>query len=151
MAEAPLTVMGPGTRWEGDLTFEGRVRVDGHFDGRMYTEDLLEVGTEGRIEGEIDVARAVVSGTVNGMLRVREHLLVESTGRIEGEIRYGKLCIESGGQVIGTIEVLGEGDTVSATPASCCETALPRLPRSAAAPADRRAIHSAAGPSTTRG
>ena len=48
--DPPLTVMGPGTYYDGDLTFEGRVRVDGHFEGRLYTEDVLEVGTDGRID-----------------------------------------------------------------------------------------------------
>ena len=37
-------VMGHGAHYEGDLSFEGRVRVDGTFVGRIYTEDCLEVG-----------------------------------------------------------------------------------------------------------
>mgnify|MGYP006966900015 CR=1 FL=1 len=45
--EPALTVMGPGTKWDGDLSFEGRVRVDGHFEGRMYTEDVPRGGREG--------------------------------------------------------------------------------------------------------
>jgi len=30
-------VLGPGTRYEGDMTFEGRVRIDGHYVGGLFT------------------------------------------------------------------------------------------------------------------
>jgi cytoskeletal protein CcmA (bactofilin family) len=83
------------------------VRVDGHFNGRMYTEDLLEVGTEGRVEGELDVARAVVSGTVNGKLRVREHLLIESTGRVDGVVDTAVLEVRPGATISATVRSQG--------------------------------------------
>jgi len=100
--------MGPGTRWDGDLTFEGRVRVDGHFEGRMYTEDVLEVGLDGRIDGELDVARAIVSGTIDGQVRVREHLVLESTGCIEGKLDAQVARIEPGARLIGMVHIAGQ-------------------------------------------
>jgi cytoskeletal protein CcmA (bactofilin family) len=108
--EPPLTVMGPGTHWDGDLTFEGRVRVDGHFEGRMYTEDVLEVGTEGHIEGELDVARAIVSGSVEGKLRVRDTLVVEPTGRIVGHLDAAVVEIRPGAFMDAVVRISGTTD-----------------------------------------
>ena len=108
--ESPLTVMGPGTHWDGDLTFEGRVRVDGHFEGRMYTEDVLEVGTEGRIEGEVDVARAIVSGRVVGKMRVRDTLVVEATGVIQGHLDAAIVEIHPGASIDATVRISGTAD-----------------------------------------
>ena len=108
--EPPLTVMGPGTHWDGDLTFEGRVRVDGQFDGRLYTEDVLEVGTEGRIEGELDVARAIVSGRITGKLRVRDTLIVESTGVINGHLDAAIVEIHPGACLNATVRISGATD-----------------------------------------
>ena len=105
--EPPLTVMGPGTHWDGDLTFEGRVRVDGRFEGRMYTEDVLEVGTEGHIEGELDVARAIVSGSVEGKLRVRDTLVVESTGRIKGHLDASVVEVRPGAVMDAVVRISG--------------------------------------------
>ena len=31
-------LLGRGTRFEGKLTFEGRVRIDGHFVGEVFSE-----------------------------------------------------------------------------------------------------------------
>ena len=108
-ADLPLNaVMGPGAHYEGDLAFEGRVRIDGHFTGRVYTEDVLELGPQGLIEGEADVARAVISGHVRGKLRCREHLVVESTGFVDGALDAGVLDLRPGGRLRGEVYVAGE-------------------------------------------
>ena len=85
--ERPLSaLLGKGASWSGNLSFEGRVRIDGTYRGRIYTEDILEVGEAGQIIGEVDVAMLVVAGTVEGTVRVRERLLLESTGLLKGKV-----------------------------------------------------------------
>lgn len=107
--DLPLNaVMGPGAHYEGDLAFEGRVRIDGHFTGRVYTEDVLELGPQGVIEGEADVARAIIAGTVRGRLRCRERLVVEATGLIDGKLDAGVLDVRPGGRLRGQVHVAGE-------------------------------------------
>ena len=108
--DPPLTVMGPGTHWEGDLTFEGRVRVDGQFDGRLYTEDVLEVGAEGRMRGELDVARAIVSGTIDGKIRVRDTLIVEESGRIRGHLDAAVVEMHPGASMDAVVRIAGVMD-----------------------------------------
>jgi cytoskeletal protein CcmA (bactofilin family) len=106
--EPPLSaLMGAGSSYEGDLSFEGRVRVDGHFTGRIYTEDCLEVGVGGVVSGECDVARAVVSGRIEGKVRVREHLLVEAGGVVSGVVDVGVIEVVAGGRIEGEVKVLG--------------------------------------------
>lgn len=106
--DPPLNaLLGPGTHYEGDLTFEGRVRVDGHFTGRIYSEDLLELGAGGLIEGEADVARAVVAGTVKGRLRVRERLVIEATGLVQGLLDAGVVEIRPGGRLDAQVRIAG--------------------------------------------
>ena len=36
-------------------------------------------------------------------------LVVRATGRITGKVRFGELEIERGGQIIGDLQVFGEG------------------------------------------
>lgn len=107
--DPPLSaVMGAGAHYEGDLSFEGRVRVDGHFEGRIYTEDLLELGASGVIEGEADLARAVIAGRFSGLLRVREHLRVESGALIEGKLDAGVVDLQPGARIQATVRIRGE-------------------------------------------
>jgi cytoskeletal protein CcmA (bactofilin family) len=103
-------LLGRGATYEGDLSFEGRVRVDGLFRGRIFTEEILEVGEEGRIEGEVDAQILVVAGMVDGTIRVRGLLRVESTGRLHGEVHTEKLVVREGAQVNAQVRCGGVGD-----------------------------------------
>ncbi|MBN1335639.1 MAG: polymer-forming cytoskeletal protein [Deltaproteobacteria bacterium] len=115
----PLTgFLGAGAVWSGDLSFEGRVRVDGTFKGRIYSEGVLEVGVSGRVEGIVDVAEAVVAGTLDGRLRVREHLLVTDTGVVSGELHVNHMKVEPEGRVEARITRILEPRTPRSVPVS---------------------------------
>lgn len=101
-------VLGPGTRYEGDMTFDGRVRVDGHYVGRLYSEDWLELGVSGVLEGAADVVNAVIAGTVQGDLRVRERLVIDETARVTGRIDAGTLEVRPGAAIEGEVRVRGQ-------------------------------------------
>ncbi len=102
--EAPLNaLLGRGAHYSGELAFEGRVRLDGHFEGRIYTDDLLEIGEPGRLQGEVDAARVVVSGTVDGKLIVRDRLVIERTGTVHGEVQAKELEVHPGATLRATI------------------------------------------------
>lgn len=96
----PLTgYLGLGALWTGDLSFEGRMRIDGTFRGRIYSDEVLEVGPSGLIEGEVDVAEACVAGTLDGRLRIRERLVVEPTGLVLGDLSVQHLEVRPGGTI----------------------------------------------------
>lgn len=106
--ERPLNaLMGAGSRYEGDLAFEGRVRVDGHFTGRIYTEELLEVGPQGVIEGAADVARAIVAGRLDGDIRVRERLVLEPGSVVTGKLDAGIVDLKPGARIEATVLIRG--------------------------------------------
>lgn len=85
--ERPLAaLLGKGARYSGDLSFEGRVRVDGHFKGRIFTEDTLEIGEGGEVDGDIDAAWLVVAGTARGTIHVRERLVLHPGSQLHGKV-----------------------------------------------------------------
>ncbi|MFT4977405.1 MAG: cytoskeletal protein CcmA (bactofilin family) [Myxococcota bacterium] len=100
-------VLGPNTHHQGDMTFEGRLRIDGRFTGRLYSEDTLELGASGVIEGEVDVARAIIAGRIQGRLRVREHLRLESTAVIDGKLDAEAVEILPGARITGEVRLTG--------------------------------------------
>ena len=38
------TLIGKGSEFDGKLTFEGQVRIDGKFTGQIHTKDVLVIG-----------------------------------------------------------------------------------------------------------
>ncbi len=122
--ELPLAaLLGAGATYGGDLRFEGRVRIDGHFSGSIHTTDVLEVGSGGRVEGTLDVATLVVAGTVSGKIRVGRTLLVEGTGTLLGEVVAANLEVEPGARIDAHLRV---GPLESRAPAARGSTGVRR-------------------------
>jgi cytoskeletal protein CcmA (bactofilin family) len=104
--ERPLAaLLGRGAQFGGNLTFEGRVRVDGTFKGKIFTEDTLEIGESGVVEGEIDAAVLVVAGTASGNVRARERLVLEATGMLKGQVEAPALEAHPGGRVDAVLRI----------------------------------------------
>jgi cytoskeletal protein CcmA (bactofilin family) len=104
--ERPLAaLLGRGAQFGGDLSFEGRVRVDGTFKGRIFTEDTLEIGEPGVVDGEIDAAVLIVSGTAAGKVRARERLVLEASGILRGQVDTPSLEVHPGGRIEATVRV----------------------------------------------
>ena len=104
--ERPLAaLLGKGAQFGGDLTFEGRVRVDGTFKGRIFTEDILEIGEPGLVDGEIDAAVLVVAGVAAGKIRARDRIVLEATGLLRGHVDAPTIDVRPGGRIDATLKV----------------------------------------------
>lgn len=98
--EAPLAaLLGKGARYSGDLSFDGRVRLDGYFKGRIHTEDVLEVGESGVVEGQVDAATLIVAGKVTGAIKVTELLTLTRTASVSGEIDAARMQVDPGARI----------------------------------------------------
>ena len=100
--------MSAGTTYRGDMRYEGRVRIDGTFIGSLYSDEDLELGEEGRIEGDVDVAGAMIAGQVHGTLRVREHLRLMPSASINGKLDAGIVELLPGASLRGEVRIRGE-------------------------------------------
>ena len=48
------TLLGRGSEFEGKLSFEGTVRIDGKLAGEIFSDDVLIVGEGAEVSAEID-------------------------------------------------------------------------------------------------
>ena len=49
------TLLGRGSEFEGKLSFEGTVRIDGKLSGEIFTDDVLIIGEGAEVSAEINV------------------------------------------------------------------------------------------------
>ena len=47
------TILGKESEFDGKLTFDGQVRIDGKFQGQIITKDTLVIGDGARVNAEI--------------------------------------------------------------------------------------------------
>lgn len=90
------TLLGRGSEFEGKLTFEGTVRIDGTLRGEVFSDDVLIVGEGARVEAEIDVGEIIVQGTIVGNIRAKRSIEILAPGRVNGDLTTPSLQIDKG-------------------------------------------------------
>ena len=90
------TLLGRGSEFEGKLTFEGTVRIDGTLRGEVFSDDVLIVGEGARVEAEVDVGEIIIQGTVMGNIRAKRSIEILTPGRVKGDITTPSLQIDKG-------------------------------------------------------
>ncbi len=90
------TLLGRGATFEGKLTFDGTVRIDGRFKGEVFTEDTLVIGEGALVEAEINVGEVIIQGTVVGNVTAKRSIEIHAPGRVKGDLHTPSLQIDKG-------------------------------------------------------
>jgi cytoskeletal protein CcmA (bactofilin family) len=101
------SLIGAGTRIEGNVIFSGGLRIDGEVKGDVVAASgqpsTVVVSEQARIEGEVRVTHMVVNGTIEGPVHVSDFLELQPKSRITGDIHYSSLEIHLGAVVEGRL------------------------------------------------
>lgn len=99
--------VGAGTALTGEVTFRAMLRVDGHFSGRINSEDgTLIVSAGGQIDADVEVAIAQINGTINGDVFATKRVELGRAARINGNIHTPALVVEQGAVFEGICRML---------------------------------------------
>lgn len=107
--------LGPGTTFNGDLTFEDSLRIEGTFKGTIRSEALLWVGESAQVEADIDVAVLLVAGRVVGKIRATDRVEIHDGGKVVGDIRAPNLITKQGAIFRGNC-FIGEEEELESQP-----------------------------------
>ncbi len=99
------TILGPESFFDGTLTFEGAVRIDGRFKGKVKTDDVLVVGESAEVEAQLEVGSLVLNGTIRGDVRAKRAVELHAPARLYGNIRTPSLIIHNGVIFQGTCQM----------------------------------------------
>ena len=106
-------LIGAGTTVDGNVTFTGGLRIDGHVRGNIATAageaGTLVVSEQAKVEGVINVSHVVVNGTVNGPLIASDFLELQAKARIVGDVEYRTLEMHVGAVVQGKLNHVEPG------------------------------------------
>lgn len=101
------SLIGAGTRIEGDVHFTGGLRIDGEVRGKVIATGgghaTLVVSEQARVEGEVRVSHLVVNGAITGPVHAAEFLELQPKARITGDVHYSRLEMHLGAVVDGRL------------------------------------------------
>lgn len=111
------SLIGVGTRIEGNIRFAGGLRVDGEVKGNIEAVEstassTLVLSEQARIEGAVNVAHVVVNGTVVGPITASESLELQAKARIAGDVEYTVIEMHQGAVIEGRLVHRGKAAAV---------------------------------------
>ncbi|MGN1058366.1 MAG: polymer-forming cytoskeletal protein [Candidatus Avelusimicrobium sp.] len=99
--------------FQGALSVQGSLRVDGTLEGTVDNARHVIVGTEGKIVGDVTAQVVVCGGVIEGNV-CADMLEVLAPASIKGDIRAKKMMVEEGGRIDGRCAIGGtEGEEIS--------------------------------------
>jgi cytoskeletal protein CcmA (bactofilin family) len=99
-------IVGPDIKLKGvEITDCDTLVVEGRVEASMDSR-VIQIAEHGVYSGTVGIDVAEIHGRFEGELTARKQLIIHATGRVSGTIRYGKLTIEDGGEISGTVSTL---------------------------------------------
>jgi cytoskeletal protein CcmA (bactofilin family) len=105
------TVLGPEASFDGKLTFQGTVRIDGAFSGEILTDDVLVVGKGAKIKAEVHVGSLYLDGEIAGNVFSKNSVEIHAPGVLRGNIQTPSITIERGAVFEGSCHMQNLGAT----------------------------------------
>jgi cytoskeletal protein CcmA (bactofilin family) len=105
-------LLGRGSQFDGKLTFEGTVRIDGTFTGEISTNDMLIVGEGAKVTADITCGSVVVNGEVNGNIKASEMVELHKPAKVKGDVATPSFMVEKGVMFDGTAKMEAAGSNL---------------------------------------
>mgnify|MGYP001818767231 CR=1 FL=1 len=101
--------VGPTASFDGDLTCDGIVKVDGVFQGSITTASNVIISEKGRADAHIEAQNVSVSGQAKGSILAKGRLEILSTGRVWADVTVSSFLLDDGGKLHGALKMIGAG------------------------------------------
>ena len=101
------TLIGPNSRVNGDLHFEGGCHIDGTVKGSVSSDpesnSAVSISEEGGIEGGVNVSYVVLNGIVRGDVYANQRVELGPTARVIGNVYYNLIEMAIGAEINGKL------------------------------------------------
>ena len=99
-----------GTVIKGEINSPNDIRIDGVFEGKIFSKGRVVVGEKAEIKGDIVCDNVDFWGKMTGSLFVRDTLSLKDTCSVNGDLHVQRLVVELGAHFDGTCKMLKEGE-----------------------------------------
>jgi cytoskeletal protein CcmA (bactofilin family) len=101
------TLVGPNSRINGDLFFEGGCHVDGTIKGNVSADSdsssALSISEDAIVEGGVTVPYVVLNGIVRGDVFANQRVELGPTARVIGNVYYNLIEMAIGAEINGKL------------------------------------------------
>lgn len=94
-----------GSKFEGNLSFNGVARISGIVNGSIFSNDQLIISEGAVINADINANIVLISGTVKGNIKASSRVEIRRPARFEGTVTAPSLIVEEGVIFHGTTKM----------------------------------------------
>jgi cytoskeletal protein CcmA (bactofilin family) len=99
------TVLAGDCSFKGEMAFEGAMRIDGKFEGKITSKGKLGVGKGAHISAEAVVGQVAIEGSFKGNVVAAERIELAATASVMADLRAPKLVVAEGATFVGNVHV----------------------------------------------
>ncbi len=93
--QALNTIIGRGSHFEGKLTVDNSVRIDGVFKGELVCTGELTISQSGEVDATLQCKDAYIDGVVNGTVHA-DKVRLDSQSRFTGDVYTDSFSVSEG-------------------------------------------------------
>jgi cytoskeletal protein CcmA (bactofilin family) len=98
-------MLGPNDSFEGKLTYEGHVHLDGRSEGEFRVSGNIDIAQGANVKAFLEASNVTVRGNVEGTLNARDKLTIGKSGKLSGDVQVRRLQIEDGASLNGHVRM----------------------------------------------
>ncbi len=95
-----------GTKITGELTSTNDLRIDGHFEGRIFSKGRIIIGETADVSGEMICVNADIWGRYKGDIYVKDTLSLKKGAKVDANLNINKIVVELGVAFNGTCRMI---------------------------------------------
>ena len=99
--ETYFMIVNKNASFKGNIDTFGSIKIDGFFEGNIYSNEAVYIGPFGKIDGDIEANTVFVSGEIKGNIVAKNKIHLKSNSKLEGEIITKNFIIEEGASFVG--------------------------------------------------
>lgn len=96
------TLIGEGTTFEGKITSQASIRIEGRVIGDIVCQGDLTVGEGAEIQSNVQARNITIAGQINGDVTAAHKLAITASGKLFGNATSDTFTIEEGGIFTGS-------------------------------------------------
>ena len=99
------TAIGVNTVFKGSITTSKPIRIDGHYEGEINSDNLIIITESGFFSGEMRCRELQLQGKGEGSVVCTELMQLSNTGAFCGNITTKDIILVKGSQLDGQIDM----------------------------------------------
>ena len=99
------TVIGPSVHIVGEVKSQEDLLLEGSVEGRIEGSQIVTVGRQGRVKGEVSGKVVRIVGKVEGDISALEKVEIVPEGKLFGNIKATRIVISEGALFKGKVEM----------------------------------------------